>query len=90
MLNGSLKSKFNSNVVLEDALYLQNQPGTYLTNNGTKNLPDSKDYGFLCIVYGSEEKWRLCIFFPMTIDGIYINIYNGYGGVGWTGWKKIS
>ena len=91
-LNNDLKSLFNTNLLLVDALDLQNQPGIYLTNNTTKNLPDNCDYGLLFIVYGSENKWRFLIFITTALDGIYLKFYNGYVDLanGWSSWHKIS
>lgn len=91
-INNDLKSLFNTNLLLVDALDLQNQPGIYLTNNTTKNLPDNCDYGLLFIVYGSENKWRFLIFITTALDGIYLKFYNGYVDLanGWSSWHKIS
>lgn len=91
-LNGSLKSLFNTNKVLADVLDLQNQPGIYLTNNTTKNLPDNGSYGLLFIVYGSENLWRLNIFIKTSLDGIYLKFYNEYEDLAnrWSPWHKIS
>lgn len=91
-LNGSLKSLFNTNKVLADVLDLQNQPGIYLTNNTTKNLPDNGSYGLLFIVYGSENLWRFNIFIKTSLDGIYLKFYNGYEDLAnrWSPWHKIS
>ena len=91
-LNNDLKSLFNTNLLLVDALDLQNQPGIYLTNNTTKNLPDNCDYGLLFTVYGSENKGRFLVFITTALDGIYLKFYNGYVDLanGWSSWHKIS
>lgn len=92
-LNGSLSALFNDiNIVLTDALNLQNQAGSYITSPITKNLPNNRDYGFLFIIYGSQKMWRLLVFIPTALDGIYINHYNAYGDpiIGWIGWVRIS
>ena len=83
---------FNTNKVLADVLDLQNQPGIYLTNNTTKNLPDNDYYGLLFIVYGSENLWRFNIFIKTSLDGIYLKFYNEYEDLAnrWSPWHKIS
>ena len=81
------------NEVIIDPLDINNLKNKlYATNTTTKNLPDGCDYGFLFVVGANNNMWRLLIFIPTSLQGIYINFYNAYGdlAVRWSGWNKIS
>ena len=91
-LNGSLNDITFANEVIIDPLDINNLKNKlYMTNITTKNLPDGCDYGFLFVVGADNNKWRLLIFIPTSLQGIYINFYNAYAvPAGWHGWNKIG
>ena len=91
-LNGSLNDITLTNEVIIDPLDINNLKNKlYMTNTTTKNLPDERDYGFLFVVGANNNTWRLLIFIPTNLQGIYINFYNAYVvPAEWSGWNKIS
>ena len=91
-LNGSLNDIVLAEEVIIDPLDINNLKNKlYMTNITTKNLPDGCDYGFLFVVGAENNKWRLLIFIPTSLQGIYINFYNAYAApAGWHGWNKIG
>ena len=91
-LNGSLNDITSTSEVIIDPLDINNLKNKlYITDANTKNLPDGRDYGFLFVVGTDNNNWRLLIFIPTNLQGIYINFYNNYEvHTKWSGWNKIS
>lgn len=75
----------------ESILYVDSTVhGFYSCDMTLKDLPVNR-YGMALVCQNQSGKWIFIIFVPTSVDGLYLNFYNGYSSdsAGWSGWYNV-
>ena len=92
----SVNNNLNDMFVLEtypyeSILYVDSTVhGFYSCDMTLKDLPVNR-YGMALVCQNQSGKWIFIIFVPTSVDGLYLNFYNGYSSdsAGWSGWYNV-